>query len=206
MDPSKRLDVPLPSESLLLATNNPGKLREITRLLNECSLSVFTPKQLNISLDVLEDGSTYSENAFLKAHAFAKAGNCLALADDSGLEVDALGGKPGLFSARYGSSELNDLGRVQLMLRELEGISDENRNARYVAAVIFVWPCGSYRVFEETWEGSIARSPIGTRGFGYDPIFVTSDGRTSAQLSSEEKDEVSHRGKAIRAALQWLVG
>ena len=72
--------------------------------------------------------------------------------------------------------------------------------------VIFVWPCGSYRVFEETWEGSIARSPIGTRGFGYDPIFVTSDGRTSAQLSSEEKDEVSHRGKAIRAALQWLVG
>ena len=91
------------------------------------------------------------------------------------------------------------------MLRELEGIPDENRNARYVAAVIFVWPCGSYRVFEETWEGSIARSPIGNRGFGYDPIFVTSDGRTSAQLSSDEKDEVSHRGKAIRAALQWLV-
>jgi len=206
MDLSKRLKVPLPSESLLLATNNPGKLKEITRLLDKCSLSVFTPGQLNIDLDVPENGSTYSENAFLKAHAFAKAGNCLALADDSGLEVDALGGRPGLFSARYGSSELNDLGRVQFMLREMEYISDENRTARYVAAVIFVWPCGSYRVFKETWDGSIARNPIGNRGFGYDPIFITSDGRTSGQLSSEEKDKVSHRGKAIRSALKWLVG
>ena len=204
MDLSKRLDVPLPSESLLLATNNLGKLKEIIRLLDKCSLSIFTPEQLNIDLDVLENGSTYSENAFLKAHAFAKAGNCLALADDSGLEVDALGGKPGLFSARYGSSELNDLGRVHFMLREMEDISDENRTARYVAAVIFVWPCGSYRVFEETWDGLIARNPIGDKGFGYDPIFVTSDGRTSAQLSSEEKDKVSHRGKAIRKALKWL--
>ena len=206
MDLSKRLNVPLPSESLLLATNNPGKLKEITRLLDKCSLSIFTPGQLNIDLDVLENGSTYSENAFLKAHAFAKVGNCLALADDSGLEVDALGGRPGLFSARYGSSELNDLGRIQFMLREMECIPDEKRTAHYVAAVIFVWPCGSYRVFKETWDGSIARSPIGNRGFGYDPIFITSDGRTSAQLSSEEKDKVSHRGKAIRSALKWLVG
>ena len=206
MDPSKRLDVPFPSESLLLATNNPGKLREITRLLNECSLSVFTPKQLNINLDVLEDGSTYSENAFLKAYAFAKAGNCLALADDSGLEVDALGGKPGLFSARYGSSDLNDLGRVQLMLRELEGIPDENRNARYVAAVIFVWPCGSYRVFEETWEGSIARSPIGNRGFGYDPIFIPDAYvQTFGEMESKLKMSIDHRYKAFQKIRKFFI-
>ena len=189
---------------LLLATNNPGKVREMRRLLADEPFEVVTPADLGISLDVVEDGDGYAENAALKAHAFAEAGQCLALADDSGIEVDALGGAPGPLSARYGGPGLDDAGRTDLMLRELRGVPDGQRAARYRAVVAVAWPDGRIERFEGTWEGSIGREPRGENGFGYDPIFRTPEGRSAADLSAEEKDAVSHRGQAVRAAVRWL--
>ena len=189
---------------LLLATNNPGKVREMRRLLAGEPFEVVTPADLGIELDVAEDGDGYAENATLKARAFAEAGGCLALADDSGIEVDALGGSPGPLSARFGGPGLDDAGRTQLMLRELRDVPDEERSARYRAVVAVAGPGERVELFEGTWEGSIGREPRGENGFGYDPIFRTGDGRSGAELSAAEKDAVSHRGQAVRAAARWL--
>ncbi len=173
------------------------------RLLAGEPFGVVTAADLGIALDVVEDGEGYAENAALKARAFAEAGQCLALADDSGIEVDALGG-PGPRSARYGSSGLDDAGRTQLMLREMREVPDGERGARYRAVVAIAWPEGRVECFEGTWEGSIGHEPRGENGFGYDPIFRTPEGRSAAELSAEEKDAVSHRGQAVRAAARWL--
>ncbi len=189
---------------LLLATNNPGKVREMRRLLAGEPFEVVTPADLGIALDVVEDGDGYAENATLKARAFAEAGQCLALADDSGIEVDALGGGPGPFSARYGGPGLDDAGRTDLMLRELRDVPDGEREARYQAVVAVAWPDDRIERFEGTWEGSIGHEPLGENGFGYDPIFRTPEGRSAADLRAEEKDAVSHRGQAVRAAAAWL--
>ena len=189
---------------LLLATNNPGKVREMRRLLAGESFEVVTPADAGIALDVVEDGEGYADNATLKARAFAEAGQCLALADDSGIEVDALDGGPGPLSARYGGPGLDDAGRTQLMLRELRETPDGERAARYRAVVAIAWPDGRVERFEGAWEGSIGHSLRGENGFGYDPIFRTPDGRSAAELSAEEKDAVSHRGQAVRAAARWL--
>ncbi len=188
---------------LLLATNNPGKVREMRRLLAGEPFEVVTPADLGISLDVVEDGEGYADNAILKVRAFAEAGQCLALADDSGIEVDALGG-PGPRSARYGGPGLDDAGRTQLMLRNLADVPDGERGARYRAVVALGWPEGRTELFEGTWEGSIGRETRGANGFGYDPIFRTPEGRSAAELTAEEKDAVSHRGQAVRAAARWL--
>jgi len=189
---------------LLLATNNPGKVREMRRLLADEPFEVVTPADLGIALDVVEDGDGYAENATLKARAFAEAGQCLALADDSGIEVDALDGGPGPFSARYGGPGLDDAGRTDLMLRELRNVPDGERSARYQAVVAVAWPDDRIERFEGTWEGSIGHEPLGENGFGYDPIFRTPEGRSAADLSAGEKDAVSHRGQAVRAAAAWL--
>ena len=189
-------------DRLLLATNNPGKVRELRRLLQGVA-DIVTPAELGIALEVDETGETYADNAVLKARAFAEAGSCAALADDSGIEVDALGG-PGPRSARYGGPGLDDADRTALMLRELAAVPDGERAARYRAVVALAWPDGRIELFEGTWEGRIGRETRGSRGFGYDPIFVTDDGRTAAELADEEKDRVSHRGQAVRAASAWL--
>lgn len=191
---------------LLLATNNPGKVREFRRLLGEIPFEVVTPADLRIELEVTEHGVTYADNAALKASAFADAGNCLALADDSGIEVDALDGEPGVRSARYGGPGLDDVGRAELLLQELRDVPDDQRTARYRAAIAIAEPGSDGRVvlFEDVFEGRIGHEFRGERGFGYDPIFVTEDGRTVAELSDAEKDAVSHRGKAVRAAAEYL--
>ena len=189
---------------LLLATNNPGKVREFRRLLAGCGYEVVTPGEAGILLEVDETGSTYAENAALKANAFAEAGGCLALADDSGIEVDALGGSPGLYSARYGSPELDDAGRTSLLLKELESTPEGLRTARYRAVVAIAKPGGSVELFEGVQEGTLARSESGEGGFGYDPVFLIDGQRTQAQISAEEKDRISHRGKAVALALVWL--
>ena len=190
---------------LLLATNNPGKVREFRRLLSDAPFEVVTPEDIGISLDVEETGSTYAENAALKARAFAEAGACLALADDSGIEVDALRGGPGMYSARYGGPGLDDVGRTALLLRELEGVEPARRGARYRAVVAVAWPgAGEPRFFEGVQEGSIGFEPRGERGFGYDPVFLINSERVQAEISDEEKDAISHRGQAVRAALAWL--
>lgn len=190
---------------LLIATNNPGKVREFRRLLADAPFEVVTPADLGIAIEVEEPGSTYAENAAIKANAFAAAGGCLALADDSGIEADALDGRPGVYSARYGGVGLNDADRTNLLLRELEGADDEERGARYRAVVAVVEPGGEVACFEGVQEGRIGHEWKGERGFGYDPVFIaTADGRTNAELSDEEKDVISHRGKAVRAAVAWL--
>jgi XTP/dITP diphosphohydrolase len=189
---------------VLLATNNPGKVREFKRLLAASGFEAVTPAELGLALEVEETGMTYAENAALKAEAFAKAGNCLALADDSGIEVDALGGKPGMYSARYGGQALDDAGRTSLLLRDLEAVPADERGARYRAVVALGWPTGETRCFEGVQEGSIALASRGERGFGYDPVFLVAGGRMQAELSDYEKDRISHRGQAVRAAVEWL--
>lgn len=193
---------------LLLATNNPGKVREFKRLLAGKRFTVVTPREIGIALDVAETGDTYEANALLKARAFAETGRCLALADDSGIEVDALDGRPGMLSARYGNAELDDEGRTQLLLREMENVPADARTARYRAIVAVAWPAagGAIRTatFEGVQEGAIATASRGDGGFGYDPVFLVGDGRTQAELPAEEKDAISHRGKAVRAAVEFL--
>ncbi|MFN0147502.1 MAG: RdgB/HAM1 family non-canonical purine NTP pyrophosphatase [Dehalococcoidia bacterium] len=191
-------------EKLLLATNNPGKVREFSRLLSDVPFTVVTPAELGLQLDVVEDGTTYAENAAKKARAFAAAGGCWALADDSGIEVDALDGAPGLYSARFGWPALDDTGRYRLLLLKLFGVPDAQRTARYRAIVAVASPDGEVHDFEATFEGHIGHGPHGDRGFGYDPIFVTADGRTAAELPDVAKDAQSHRGKAVRAAAEYL--
>ncbi len=194
----------MPQRRLLLATNNPGKVREFRRLLAGAPYEVVTPAEAGISLDVEETGSSYAENASLKATAFARAGECLALADDSGIEVDALDGGPGMYSARFGGPGLDDRGRTALLLEKLLDVPEPGRGARYRAVVALAWPGGDVQLFEGVQEGSIGRAPRGERGFGYDPVFVIADGRVQAEISDEEKDAISHRGKAVRAAIAWL--
>lgn len=192
---------------IVLATNNPGKVREFRRLLEPAGYRVLTPAELGFALEVPEDGATYAENAVKKAQACADAAGMLALADDSGIEVDALGGGPGMYSARFGGPGLDDAGRTQLLLERLEGVPAEQRTARYRAVVALAWPPAEGRppvTFEGVEEGHIGLAPRGARGFGYDPVFELEDGRTQAELSDEEKDAISHRGKAVRAAVAWL--
>lgn len=195
---------------LLLATNNPGKVRELRRLLTGSGFEVVTPAALGIALEVDESGSTYEENALLKARGFAAAANCLALADDSGIEVDALGGGPGVYSARYGGLGLDDAGRVQLLLHELADVPDHARTARFRAVVALAAAPSSSLIshssslFHGVQEGRIARSVRGDGGFGYDPVFLLEDGRTQAEITDDEKDAISHRGQAVRAAAAYL--
>lgn len=191
---------------LLLASNNPGKLVELRRLLAGLGFEVLAPADLGLALEVVEDGATYEANAVKKARAFAEASGMMALADDSGLEVDALAGGPGVYSARYGGAGLDDRGRYELLLRELEGVPAGRRSARFRAVVAVAAPGGEVEVFEGTCEGRIGVGPRGIGGFGYDPVFETSDGRTAAELSDGEWDAISHRGEAMRRAVAWLRG
>jgi len=191
---------------LLLATSNPGKVREFRRLLAATGFEVVTPAEMGVEIEVDEDGETYSANAAKKARAYAAAGQCVALADDSGIEVEALGGRPGVYSARYGGAGLDDEGRNSRLLEELEGVADAGRAARYQAVVALAWPDGRTELFCGSFEGRIGHERRGARGFGYDPLFVTADGRTAAELSDDEKDALSHRGKAVRAAAAFLAG
>lgn len=183
----------------IIATNNAKKLVELERILNPLGIEAVSAKQAGVVLDeVDETGTTFSENAFLKANAAFEKTGMPAVADDSGICVDALGGKPGIFSARY-CPELcvTDDDRTQRILDELAGVPDEERGAHYTCAICCILPDGSKLEIEETCEGKIGYEFIGDGGFGYDPIFIQGD-KTFAQLSADEKDKVSHRGKALR--------
>ena len=193
-----------PVRRLLLATNNPGKVREFRRLLQDCSFEIVTPAEIGLDLEVEEDANTYAENAALKARAFADASGLPALADDSGIEVDALGGRPGLRSARYGDPGFDDSARNRRLLEELSSVDGEHRTARYRAVVAVVVPGGSTVLFEGVQEGSIACAPRGEGGFGYDPIFLVDGERTQAEIPAGEKDRISHRARACRQAAAFL--
>ncbi len=190
---------------LLVATNNPGKVREYEALLKGLPLTLTYPAQENIDIEVEETGSTFAENARLKATAYARASGLLTLADDSGLEVDALGGEPGPRSARYAGPGAGDEDRYRLLLRKLEGVPWEQRSARFRCVIAVATPQGEVRTAEGTCEGLIAFEPRGEHGFGYDPVFYIPEyGQTMAELRPEVKNRISHRARAAEGARQIL--
>lgn len=186
---------------LLLATNNPGKAAEFRQLLEGCGWELVTPGDLGLNLQVEEVGQTYAENASIKTEAYAEASGLVTLADDSGLEVDALGGRPGVLSARYAGPDRTDPERVEALLAELAGVPDEQRTARFRAVIAIAEPGGHVELMEGVVEGRIAHEPRGENGFGYDPIFLLPErALTTAELPPDEKNAVSHRGAAARKA------
>jgi XTP/dITP diphosphohydrolase len=191
--------------SLLLATNNPGKLRELRALLRDFDLRIVTPEEAGLRLRVEEDGTTYVENASKKAEEFARASGLAALADDSGLEVDALGGEPGLRSARYlAGADATDADRRAYLLRKLSG-KPRPWTARFRAAVAIASPGGSTRYAEGNCSGEIIPDERGDGGFGYDRIFlVQGTGLTMAELPAEQKNRMSHRARAVMNAFPIL--
>lgn len=181
----------------VLATHNPGKLREMGEILKDFGIEVVSPRDLGITVDVEETGTTFAENALLKAKAICKEANLPAIADDSGLCVDALNGAPGVYSARYGGEGLDDKGRYMLLLSSLRGAP--TRAAHFACAVACAFPNGDTLTAEGRCDGSIAYAPLGEGGFGYDPVFLLAGtGKTFGQLTQEEKSAVSHRGRALK--------
>ena len=182
----------------ILASNNKGKLREMKAILSEFGADVLSQSEAGLILEAEETGATFEENALIKARAACKALNEPAIADDSGLAVEALGGAPGVYSARYGGEACqNDTERVHLLLKNLE--SEENRNASFVSCIACVFPNGDVITARGECEGVIALAPRGERGFGYDPVFeIPAIGKTMAELSDVEKNAVSHRGRALK--------
>ena len=193
--------------SILIATNNQGKLIEFQELLKDVNIELVTPAQIGLDLDVVEDGRTYAENATKKAVAFAEASGLISLADDSGLEVDALDGAPGLYSARYGSTDgvkLSDAERRQYLLSQLHS-KPRPWTAHFHATVAIATPDGEIHLTEGICPGEIIPDERGTGGFGYDPIFLLTElGTTMAELSMDEKNRLSHRARAVIKAKKIL--
>ncbi len=190
---------------LLIATRNPGKLKEFKVLLKDLGYEIVSPAEAGVSANVEETGLTFEENARLKATTLAKRSGLLTLADDSGLEVDALGGKPGVFSARYGGAEKTDRQRNELLLKQLEGVPESKRTARFRCVIAIATPDGIVNTCSGECEGLIAFAPAGHYNFGYDPLFLIPElGKTMAQLTTETKNSYSHRSKAILKAMTLL--
>jgi XTP/dITP diphosphohydrolase len=192
---------------LLLATNNKGKAREYKSLLEGVPFELVTPAEAGISTEVAEVGRSFEENARLKATTLAAESGLLSLADDSGLEVDALGGEPGTLSARYAGEGASDRDRVSYLLTKLEGVPQEKRAARFRCVIAIATPGGEVEICSGECRGIITFAPKGNRGFGYDPVFYLPElGRTMAELSPQEKNKISHRGRAAEKARQLLKG
>jgi XTP/dITP diphosphohydrolase len=192
---------------LVLASTNPHKIAEFRALLAGAPFEILSPADLGVTVQVEETGDTFDENAILKALAYAEATGLLALADDSGLEIDALGGAPGVHSARWAGVNTSYEERFRLLEQRLAGIPDEQRTARYRCAIALAEPAprGLYAVVSGTLEGRIARTPRGSEGFGYDPVFSLPErGKTVGELTAAEKNSISHRARAAAAAQPLL--
>ncbi len=188
---------------LILASNNQKKLKEIKEILGDRFDEILTLREAGIDHETVEDGETFLDNARKKAREIAELSGCCALADDSGLCVDALGGAPGLYSARFAGEHGNDKANNALLLEKLRGV--ENRAAHFSCFVVLAWPDGRELWAEGRLDGQIAREPAGESGFGYDPLFYLPErGCTNAQLPAGEKNRIGHRGKALRALLEKL--
>ena len=191
------------AEKFVLATHNPGKLKEMGDILARFGVEVVSPKDLGITVDVEETGATFAENAMLKAKAICAAAKLPAIADDSGLCVDALNGGPGVYSARYGGEGLDDKGRYMLLLNSMRG--QPTRAAHFACAIACVFPNGDELTAEGRCDGTIAFAPIGEGGFGYDPVFFVPElKKTFGQLTAEEKSAISHRGRALAVFVEKL--
>ena len=191
--------------TILLATNNPGKARELSSLISGERWKFTTPAEQGIDLDVEENGNTFEQNAVLKVRAFTRVSRLITLADDSGLEVDALDGAPGVYSARYAGPEATDDDRNRYLVSELSDVPDDRRQARFRCVIAIAFPDGDTVMCKGECSGIITREPRGDNGFGYDPIFYLPQfNKTMAELTMEQKNEISHRGKAARQAQYYL--
>jgi len=196
---------------IIFATGNEGKMKEIRMILSDLVISgepveILSMKEAGVITDIVEDGKTFLENAVIKARAVAEcAKDAIVLADDSGLVIDYLNGEPGIYSARYLGEDTPYSVKNANLIGRLEGVPKEQRSARFVCAIACVMPDGRLLSSEETIEGSIGYEERGHNGFGYDPIFMVPEyGKSTAELSEEQKNEISHRGKALRAIKEQL--
>jgi XTP/dITP diphosphohydrolase len=193
-------------KKLVLASGNPGKLRELSALLDDTDYQVFPQSDFDVP-DVAETGTTFVENAIIKARHAAHSTGFAVLADDSGIVVDALNGEPGVYSARFSGSNASDEANNALLVEKLRSIPEEQRSARYQAVIVYMRNAvdPSPIICEGSWEGMIVLEPRGKGGFGYDPYFYLPEYEcTSAELSAEEKNRISHRGKALRRLVEKL--
>ncbi|MBI3949885.1 MAG: XTP/dITP diphosphatase [Acidobacteria bacterium] len=191
---------------MLVATRNGGKVEEIKHLLAGLELDIGDLTQWPDIPEIEETGPTFAQNALMKAHYYHEQTGLVTIADDSGLEVAALGGSPGVRSARYAGDVASDAQRITKLLQTLEGVADKDRTARFVCVVALAGPGGLEKTFTGVCEGRIRHDPVGKQGFGYDPVFEYLPlGKTFAQLSREEKSAVSHRGRAMRQLREFLL-
>ncbi|HEY3991481.1 MAG TPA: XTP/dITP diphosphatase [Ktedonobacteraceae bacterium] len=191
--------------TLLLATTNEHKLDEFRVIFRDLPFTLLSLRDVQIDMDVEETGTTFAENAILKAQAYAKAANMLTLADDSGIEIDALGGAPGVYSARFAGRDATYEERFRIIFERLHDVPSSERTARFRCAIALTEPSGYMRVVEGTIEGVIAEDARGENGFGYDPIFLVPEfGKTTAEMTPAEKNRISHRGRAAEAARHIL--
>lgn len=190
---------------IVFATGNAGKVKEIQMILADMEMEVVTMTEEGITIDIEENGNSYEENALIKAKAVAAFTDCIVMADDSGLEVDYLGKEPGIHSARFLGEETPYAVKNAHIIKELEGVPDEDRTARFVCAIAAVLPDGRELTTRATIEGRIGYEEKGSNGFGYDPIFYVPEyDKTTAELTEEEKNQISHRGKALELMKEEL--
>lgn len=185
---------------IILASNNKNKLREFSGIVKDAE--IISQSQAGINLEVEETGSTFEENAFLKANAVHKLSNCAVIADDSGLEIDALDGRPGIYSARYGG-DISDAEKCLKILEEMKDIPDEKRTARFVCCICYIAENGEKITVTGVCEGKIGYKPLGENGFGYDPIFMYGE-KSFAEIPSEQKNAISHRSNALKELSEVL--
>ena len=190
---------------IIFATGNKDKMREIKEIMADCDVSIISMKEAGIDIDIVEDGATFEENSIIKAKAIAEHTDAIVLADDSGLEIDYLNKEPGVLSARYMGEDTSYTIKNQSLIDRLDGVEKEQRTARFVCAIAAVLPNKEVLVTRQTMEGYIGWKIEGENGFGYDPIFFLDEfGCSSAMLSPEQKNSISHRGKALRAMKEEL--
>nr|WGD93905.1 XTP/dITP diphosphatase [Bacillus subtilis] len=189
----------------IIATHNPGKVKEFKEILEPRGYDVKSLAEIGFTEEIEETGHTFEENAILKAEAVAKAVNKMVIADDSGLSIDNLGGRPGVYSARYAGEQKDDQANIEKVLSELKGIEKEQRTARFRRALAVSIPGEETKTVEGHVEGYIAEEPRGEYGFGYDPIFIVKDkDKTMAELTSDEKNKISHRADALKKLSKLL--
>lgn len=192
-------------KEILIATNNKGKAKDFETLFKPYGIKVLTLNDIEDAIDVEETGTTFEENAILKAETVAKHLNMMVIADDSGLEIDALGGAPGVYSARYAGAEKSDEANIDKVLKELDSVADRERTARFRCVLAVAGPDLVTETFNGSCEGRISHERKGTNGFGYDPIFfVPGNGLAMAELTAEEKGAISHRGAALKQLSEKL--
>lgn len=190
-------------ETIILASNNKNKLKEITEKVKEAEFKIISQSEAGYDIEVEETGKTFEENAILKAEAIYKISNIPVIAEDSGLEIDCLNGEPGVYTKRYAGENATSQDKIEKVLKLMENVEESKRTARFRCVICYIDEKGEKHIFDGSCEGKITYEPYGTDGFAYDPIFLY-DTRTFAQMTSEEKNKISHRGKAVNKLVEYL--